>query len=185
MHFEDDGPALGAAVAEHADAATRRACIPGGCLLEGTKLSEGRGTTRPFEIWGAPWVDGAALARDVHVEGAVLRPLTFEPTFHKHAEATCGGVQVHVVDDAIASARTRRICACSPRRFAQRPNEPKWRTETYEYVSDRPAIDLLTGGPEYREAVEAGRSLDDVLDAEREGAEAFTREREPFLLYRA
>src|SRR3954453_20869570 len=71
---------------------------PGGCLLEGTNLSEGRGTTRPFEIWGAPFVDAWALARNTIIEGATLRPLHFTPAFHKHARLRCGGLQVHVTD---------------------------------------------------------------------------------------
>ncbi|HVH46266.1 MAG TPA: DUF1343 domain-containing protein, partial [Labilithrix sp.] len=75
---------------------------PGGCLLEGTNLSDGRGTTRPFEITGAPWLDGARLARDLEATGLggfVARPITFEPTFHKHAKQSCGGVQIHPTDE--------------------------------------------------------------------------------------
>src|SRR5580698_5335222 len=74
---------------------------PGGCLVEGTNLSEGRGTTRPFEIVGAPWIDGARLADDLHalaLPGMRARPMTFQPTFQKHAGKVCGGVQVHVTD---------------------------------------------------------------------------------------
>src|SRR5262249_55716561 len=76
---------------------------PGGCLLEGTNLSEGRGTTRPFEIVGAPWIDGRALANDLHatgLEGFVARPITFRPMFQKHAGLDCAGVFVHVTDTA-------------------------------------------------------------------------------------
>lgn len=156
---------------------------PGGCLVEGTRLSEGRGTTRPFEIWGAPWLDGEALAREVTIEGAVLRPLAFQPTFQKHAGATCGGVQVHVVDEArfrSYEAYLRLIAAAC--RLA--PDAPRWRTEMYEYVVDRPAIDLLTGGPEFRRAVDSGVGLEDVLEAERAGAVVFERDREPDLIYR-
>ncbi|MFO0692617.1 MAG: DUF1343 domain-containing protein [Polyangiales bacterium] len=157
---------------------------PGGCLVEGTTLSEGRGTTRPFELWGAPGIDGERLARSVPIEGAVLRPVVFQPTFHKHAGKPCGGVQVHVTDVELFrpyEAYLRLLAAA----LEQRPDEPKWRTETYEYVTDRLAIDLLTGGPEYREAVESGQGLEDVIEAERQGEERFRRDREPFLLYRA
>ena len=156
---------------------------PGGCLVEGTRFSEGRGTTRPFEIWGAPTIDGEQLARSVAIEGATLRPLSFQPTFQKHAGALCGGVQVHVTDESrfrSYDAYLRLIDAA----IRQRPDAPRWRTEMYEYVVDRPAIDLLTGGPEFREAVDAGRGLDDVLAAERAGAVAFERERSVDLLYR-
>lgn len=157
---------------------------PGACLLEGTNLSEGRGTTRPFELWGAPFVDGRALAHAVHGPGAQLRPLTFEPTFHKHAKQRCGGVQVHVTD-----ARALRSYALYLRAIAavrvQAGDAFRWRTETYEYVSDRPAIDLLTGGPEYRAAVDAGdaAALERVLSVEDAGAVRFARERGEWLRY--
>lgn len=156
---------------------------PGGCVLEGTNLSEGRGLTRPFEMWGAPFVDGVALAREVPVEGAVLRPCTFQPTFHKHGRTVCGGVQVHVIDGArfrSYQAYLRMIAwvASSSEAFG-------WRTETYEFVEfrDRPAIDLLTGGPEYRHAVDAGRPLDALLEIDAAGAERFRKEREAWFLY--
>ncbi len=157
---------------------------PGGCLLEGTNLSEGRGLTRPFEVWGAPFVDGSRLAREVPVEGAVLRPCTFQPTFHKHAKQVCGGVQVHVTD--ASRFRSYRaylrmiawVAAAAPEAFG-------WRTEPYEFVErgDRPAIDLLTGGPEVRQAIETGRDLDEVLAHEARGAEAFREARAAWLLY--
>lgn len=157
---------------------------PGGCLLEGTNLSEGRGTTRPFEIFGAPFLDGRALAERVSSRGVVLRPLTFQPTFHKHAGVRCGGVQVHVTDPhgvrsyALYLELVARAYELSGEAF-------RWRTEPYEFVSDRPAIDLLTGGPEYREAVEpAGAGpLDEVLAREHAGARQFMRDRERWLLY--
>jgi len=154
----------------------------GGCLLEGTLASEGRGTTRPFEIFGAPWVDGAAIARRVSPRGAVLRPLTFTPTFHKHVGELCGGVQVHVTDErafrpyaaylAILDAMKRQ----GGDRFA-------WRTEPYEFVGDRPAIDLLTGGPEVRAAIDRGTGLDAIMAADEAGASAFAEARRPFLAY--
>lgn len=145
---------------------------PGGCLLEGTNLSEGRGTTRPFELFGAPFVDGWKLAEQVRARGAILRPTTFQPTFHKHSPKICGGVQVHVTDPlalrsyALYLELIHRIRQASPELF-------RWRTETYEYVSDRPAIDLLTGGPEYRTAVDAGASLKELLAADDLSAELF------------
>lgn len=155
---------------------------PGGCLLEGTNLSEGRGTTRPFEVFGAPFVDGRALAQTVRVEGASLRPLTFEPTFHKHAKQTCGGVQVHVTNPSTFRSYAlylRLIHAMA----AQAKGAFRFRTETYEYVSDRPAIDLLTGGPEFRQCVEGNGDLEAVLYAEEHGARAFRELRRPWLLY--
>lgn len=136
---------------------------PGGCLLEGTNLSEGRGTTRPFEIVGAPWVHGADLAAALvegGCEGCVGRPLRYRPTFQKHGGATCSGIQLHVTDAArfrpyrayLALLRAARRCAG----FA-------WRTERYEFVDDRPAIDLLTGDAAVRAGVDAGATVDDLV----------------------
>jgi uncharacterized protein YbbC (DUF1343 family) len=135
---------------------------PGGCLLEGTNLSEGRGTTRPFEIWGAPYVAAAELARRVQAEGVTLRTLSFSPMFHKHARERCFGVQ-----------EARNL---SDGQFA-------WRTNAYEFVADRPAIDLLTGGPEFREAVDSGRGIEAVLKRERDAVQGFEQVRGAFLLY--
>lgn len=155
---------------------------PGGCLLEGTRLSEGRGLTRPFELWGAPGLDGRALAERVAIEGAVLRPTTFQPTFHKHGGQVCGGVQVHVVDREAFSpyAAYLRLIAEAASLLGERF---EWRPDPYEFVEDVPAIDLLTGGPEYREAVDARGSLDEVLAREEAGAARFAGAREAWLLY--
>jgi uncharacterized protein YbbC (DUF1343 family) len=128
---------------------------PGGCLLEGVNLSEGRGTTRPFELVGAPWLDARALAdslRALQLPGVAFRPASFRPTFQKFAGETCSGVQVHPTD-----ARTFRpvatyvaICALAHR---QRPDRFAFRTEPYEFVDDIPAFDLLTGSSLAREAI--------------------------------
>jgi uncharacterized protein YbbC (DUF1343 family) len=137
---------------------------PGGCLLEGTNVSEGRGTTRPFEIVGAPWIDGHALAKGlaaIGLGGFVARALTFRPTFQKHAGTLCGGVQIHVMDEAtfqpVATyvALTALLRAQDPARFC-------FRTERYEYVDDIPAFDLLTGSAEARLAIEAGADAREV-----------------------
>ena len=155
---------------------------PGGCLLEGTNLSEGRGTTRPFEIFGAPFVDGHALARAVQPPGARVRALSFIPGFQKHAGQRCGGVQVHVTDperfDAY-SAYLQLIAAIA----AQAGDAFRFRTETYEFVSDRPALDLLCGGPEVRELIAAGKPLDEWLAEDARAALRFASERQPYLLY--
>jgi uncharacterized protein YbbC (DUF1343 family) len=137
---------------------------PGGCLIEGTNLSEGRGTTRPFELVGAPWIDGHALARGLAatgLSGFVARPTTFRPMFQKHAGAICGGVQIHVTDGApfrpvaTYAALTALAHAADPARF-------RFRTERYEYVDDIPAFDLLTGSAEARRAIEAGAPAREV-----------------------
>ncbi len=133
---------------------------PGGCLLEGTNLSEGRGTTRPFEIFGAPFVDGETLAgvlRAWNLPGCRLRPLTFEPTFHKFAGQVCGGVQVHVTDPGIFESVVTYTAAISairslwPERFA-------WKQPPYEYETEKLPIDILAGGAAWREQVESGLS---------------------------
>ncbi len=158
---------------------------PGGCVIEGTTLSEGRGTTRPFEFIGAPGVDGDWIAKNVEVPGATLRPLVFEPTVRKHAGRACGGVQVHVRDRSSfrSYAAYLRIIASMLAQIDEFP----WRTEEYEYESNRPAIDLLTGGPEYRQLVNQGRagtdSLADYLAGDAKGASAFGEARRPYLIY--
>ena len=155
---------------------------PGGCLLEGTNLSEGRGTTRPFELWGAPFVDPEALVHAVTAEGARLRPCRFEPTFHKFAGSVCRGVQVHVTDPgALRSYALYLRMIAHVARTA--PGDFQFRTEPYEYVSDRPAIDLLTGGPEFRGLVDSSSALDDYLAAQQRPLADFESERAPHLLY--
>ena len=154
---------------------------PGGCLVEGTKLSEGRGTTRPFELWGGPGLNvDALLELDLH--GVTLRPVEFLPTFQKHAGAVCRGVQVHVTDPWVFrpyEAYLRMLHAVLP----GLDPDARWRTEVYEFVSDRPAIDLLTGGPELRKAVDEGASLQEVLAAEARGAADFDGRRRDSWLY--
>ena len=134
---------------------------PGGCLVEGTNLSEARGTTRPFELVGAPWLDGERLAGDLasaDLPGAVFRAVTFQPMFQKHAKALCGGVQVHVTDASSFLPYATYLALIG---FAQRQNPEafRFRTERYEFIDTIPAFDLLTGNAEAREAILRG---DDV-----------------------
>ena len=154
---------------------------PGGCLVEGTKLSEGRGTTRPFELWGGPDLDITPLfGLDLH--GVALRPVEFVPTFQKHAGQPCRGVQVHVTDPWVFrpyEAYLRMLAAVLP----GLSEADRWRTEPYEFVSDRPAIDLLTGGPEFRLAVDGGAAIDELLSEQSRGAARFDGERRSDWLY--
>lgn len=143
------------------------AVYPGGCLIEGTNLSEGRGTTRPFEIVGAPFVDGRRLADDLArtgLPGFVARPLTFRPTFHKHAGATCGGVQIHPTDARAFRPYATYLALVAAVR-AQAPSDLRFRTERYEFIDDVPAFDLLTGASDERLAIAGGASVDEVLRA--------------------
>ena len=162
---------------------------PGQCLLEGTNLSEGRGTTRPFEISGAPWLDGGALALALRAEagalpGLAVRPLGFKPMFQKFAGQRCGGVQLHVrAPTEVRSLQTSWALLRAVWRLGQ--GSIRWRTERYEFVADRPAVDLLAGGPWLRAAIEAQTPLAGLLAAQEPGRLAFLRRRREFLLYAA
>ncbi|HKQ96410.1 MAG TPA: DUF1343 domain-containing protein, partial [Candidatus Polarisedimenticolia bacterium] len=159
---------------------------PGQVLLEGTNLSEGRGTTRPFEIFGAPWLDTARIRRRFEkrrLPGILLRDHSFEPTFHKFAKEVCHGFQIHVTDgDAYRPyvttlALLQDIIAEHGDRFA-------WKQPPYEYVTDRLPIDVLIGDPEVRGALESGKPLPPFERAWRGEIDAFRRESLPFRLYR-
>lgn len=139
---------------------------PGGCLLEGTNLSEGRGTTRPFELVGAPWLDGKRLAAALGASGLpgfAARPVTFQPMFQKHAGRLCGGVQIHVTDpEALRSvALYTALIALS---HHAHPEDFRFRTERYEFVDDIPAFDLLTGSARARERILAGDDARAIAD---------------------
>lgn len=158
---------------------------PGLCLIEGTNVSEGRGTTRPFEIIGAPFIDGYALAERLDAEGLPgvrFRPLTFRPTFHKFAGQICGGVQIHVVDRAAFRPYLTGVSMLRTL-FALGGGAFRWRTESYEFVSDRPAIDLLTGGDAIRKGIEAGASLEDLRATWSDAEAAFVERRRASLMY--
>jgi uncharacterized protein YbbC (DUF1343 family) len=140
---------------------------PGGCLIEGTNLSEGRGTTLPFEIVGAPWIDGMRLADELHalrLPGFRARPLTFQPTFHKHAGRTCGGVQIHVTDERAFRPFATYLALVVLAR-AQDTTSFAFRTEAYEFRDDVPAFDLLTGSGEARERILRGEGPHEVVEA--------------------
>lgn len=160
---------------------------PGLCMIEGTDASEGRGTTRPFEIVGAPWVDGEALAArlgDEALPGCAFRPLRFKPMFHKHAGQVCGGVQVHVTDRArFRPLRTGVAVVRALWQLGGASGRLRWRAEPYEFVADRPAIDLLAGGTWLREGIEAGASLEALCRAWPRDEDAFGRRREAVSLY--
>lgn len=161
------------------------AVYPGMCLVEGTNLSEGRGTTRPFELSGAPWLDATALARRLagwQLPGVVARPVTFRPAFHKHAGLDCGGVQLHVTDRAAFRPVLTGLAFVAAAR-EQDPARFRWRTEAYEFVSDRLAFDLLAGGTGWREALEAGADPRDVARGWAAEESWFGQAREDFGLY--
>ncbi|HLW05901.1 MAG TPA: DUF1343 domain-containing protein [Azoarcus sp.] len=168
-------------------------CYAGTVLLEGTTLSEGRGTTRPLELFGAPDLDAGALIAKMHdiapewLAGCILRPCWFEPTFHKYAGELCAGVQIHVEDAAYDHAHFRpwRLQALAFKALRQlAPTYPLWRDFPYEYEHDRLAIDLINGGPLLREWVDdIGAEPADLGLAARADELAWTETRQPFLLY--
>ena len=145
----------------------------GTVMLEGATLSEGRGTTRPLELFGAPDIDARAVLAEMRrlaphwLQGCKLRECWFEPTFHKHAGKLCNGLQIHVEDasydhaafrpwrlQALAFKAIRRLC----------PDYPLWRDFAYEYEHDRLAIDLINGSPLLREWVDDPASAASDLD---------------------
>ena len=157
---------------------------PGMCLLEGTNLSEGRGTTRPFELFGAPWLDASAVAEALNalaMPGVSFLPAEFRPMFDKHAGASCQGALLRVTDpDTFRPFQTGLRVIETARRLA--PLEFRWRTEPYEF-DDRPAIDLLTGSARFRETLEGNGALRAEIARHFDAAAPFLARREPFLLY--
>jgi len=162
---------------------------PGGCLIEATEISEGRGTTRPFQLVGAPHLDPLDLARRLtgrRIPGVRFVPTYFRPQFQKHAGEMCGGVEILLRDaESFPSYRAgieilAALRACSPDEF-------QWREKPYEFVVDRPAVDLLTGSAQCRQALEAAEDGREALDAWLDGwaadEAAFLEQCQPILLY--
>ena len=158
---------------------------PGAVLFEGTNLSEGRGTTRPFELLGAPWIDGEALAgriTDAALPGVVARAAHFEPTFQKHAGRPCGGCQIHVTDRGAfrpvltAVAVLQAIRRADPARFA-------WREPPYEYERSKQPIDILAGSAALRRQIDADVDATEIAAGWEADVAAFAGVRSRFLLY--
>jgi uncharacterized protein YbbC (DUF1343 family) len=169
-------------------------CYPGTVMLEGTTLSEGRGTTRPLELLGAPDIDPRALIKAMGevapswMAGCRLRPCWFEPTFHKHAGAACAGLQIHVEDAAYdheAFRPWRLVAAAFKALLRLAPGYPLWRDFPYEYETGRLAIDLINGGTLLREwADDRAATANDLEAMAAPDEQAWREEREAFLLYR-
>ncbi len=161
---------------------------PGMCLLEGTEMSEGRGTTRPFELVGANYVNPFELSEELSgldLGGVTFRPVFFQPTFHKFGGQTIGGVALHVTNrDEFRPLRTGLHFLGAIRRLYG--DQLRWRTEVYEFVRDRLAIDLLFGSSEPRLLIDGGAGaseLDALYARWEQEAAAFREQRKPFLLY--
>ena len=158
---------------------------PGTVLFEGVLVSEGRGTTRPFELVGAPWIDAERFADAMNalaLPGAHFRPAVFEPTFQKYAKQPCGGCQIHVTDRPAfkpvltGAALIREFRRANREAFA-------WRQPPYEYEAEKLPIDILAGSDELRLQVEADVPVVEIAASWRDDEAAFTALRRPFLLY--
>jgi uncharacterized protein YbbC (DUF1343 family) len=159
---------------------------PGTVLFEGINISEGRGTTKPFELAGAPWVtDAEAFARGLNalgLPGVVFRPHSFEPTFHKHAKVLCGGCQIHVTDRrTFRSVETGVAVAIAFRDAA--PSAFAWREPPYEYEYTIPPIDILYGSDKLRAGMAAGASARSLAESWEAPVAEFNRLRAEYLLY--
>ena len=158
---------------------------PGAVLFEGTQVSEGRGTTRPFELLGAPWIDAERFCAGLNalqIAGVHYRPVMFEPTFHKFAREACGGCQIHVTDrrafrPVLAAVAVLAAChGANPGRFA-------WRQPPYEYEHEKMPIDILAGSPALRTQIEAGTPAREIAAGWEEAVAAFEPARRSSLLY--
>jgi uncharacterized protein YbbC (DUF1343 family) len=158
---------------------------PGTVLFEGVMLSEGRGTTRPFELVGAPWIDAERFADTMNAHrlpGVYFRPTVFEPTFQKYVKQPCGGAQLHVTDRKTfrpvitGAALIHTFRTMNREKFA-------WRQPPYEYEHDKLPIDILAGSDVLRQQIEREVPIREIAESWREDEEAFARLRQRFLLY--
>jgi len=158
---------------------------PGTVLFEGTNVSEGRGTTRPFELVGAPWIVAEQCAdamNRLELPGVRCRPAVFEPTFHKHAKTSCGGCQIHVLDRERFRAVETGVALLGAFRTGD-PVKFEWREPPYEYEHQKLPIDILAGSSELRERVDTGIPAREIARAWENGVAEFDKLRRRFLLY--
>lgn len=159
---------------------------PGMCLLEGTNISEGRGTTRPFEIFGAPFIHPDTLVKrlkEFKLPGVIFRPLHFQPTFQKHAGKVCGGAQIHVTDREkfkpfkTGVAILKAIHNTWPKQF-------EWKQPPYEYEEHKLPIDILAGSDRLRKDIESWKDLNEMETWWKEESKAFEKIRKKYLIYK-
>ncbi len=158
---------------------------PGGCLIEGTNLSEGRGTTRPFEWIGAPYLDAHRYAdalNEVALPGVRFRPARFIPTFHKWAGELCGGVQVHVTDPKRFKPFLAGVAEIMVAR-RQAPGQFQWRQPPYEFEPEKLPIDILLGTDRIRQQIERGDDLFAIERAWKRALPLYLRRRRAFMMY--
>ncbi len=159
--------------------------FPGTVHVEGTQVSEGRGTTRPFELIGAPYVNGEELAKHLSghdLPGVHFRPCGFRPTFQKHAEQICGGVQLHVTDRRIFKPVLTGVAVVKAI-YDLYTEDFKWKEPPYEYVYDQNPFDVISGTGNLRAQIEKGISLEAISDSWQEDLNRFLETRERYLLY--
>jgi uncharacterized protein YbbC (DUF1343 family) len=159
--------------------------FPGAVHFEGTQISEGRGTTRPFELIGAPYIDPTEYAQalnNLKFPGVFFRSCIFRPTFQKHGGVSCGGAQTHVLDREAFEPVVTGI-AMVKTAYDLYGSEFRWKEPPYEYVYDRNPFDVIAGTSSIREGIERGDSLDEIRSGWAERFDEFTRAREQYLLY--
>ncbi|HMV46803.1 MAG TPA: DUF1343 domain-containing protein [Blastocatellia bacterium] len=158
---------------------------PGMVFVEGVKFSEGRGTTRPFEITGAPYADAYELAahlNSLELSGIHFRPHSFKPTFQKHVTELCHGVQLHVTDREALKPVITGIAVIKAMHDLY-PGGFKWQQPPYEYIYDRLPFDVIAGTVRLREQIEGGASIEEIAVSWRSGEKDFVERRAPYLLY--
>jgi uncharacterized protein YbbC (DUF1343 family) len=159
--------------------------FPGTVHLEGTQMSEGRGTTRPFELIGAPYIraeEYASRLNEISLEGVYFRACGFQPTFQKHAHQTCGGVQIHVLDRFKFEPVIAGV-GCVKLAHDLYADSFKWKEPPYEYVYDQNPFDVIAGTDKLRSSIERGESLESIEAGWQEALAAFKELREQYLLY--
>jgi uncharacterized protein YbbC (DUF1343 family) len=158
--------------------------FPGTVHFEGTQISEGRGTTRPFELIGAPYINPDAYAErlnDLRLAGVFFRSCVFQPTFQKHGGVSCGGVQIHVLNRDEFEPVYAGV-AMAKMAYDMYPDEFRWKEPPYEYVFDKNPFDVISGTDKIRKAFESGEAIDTIVGETRDLAE-FRKIRGEHLLY--
>jgi uncharacterized protein YbbC (DUF1343 family) len=159
--------------------------FPGTVHFEGTQISEGRGTTRPFELIGAPYIHAETYAKqlnDLNLPGVFFRSCIFRPTFQKHAGTSCGGVQIHVLDRGAFEPVITGVAMVKVA-YDLYPKEFRWKEPPYEYVYDRNPFDVIAGTSSIRQAFQKESTIEDIQQSWAEGLSSFRRAREKYLLY--
>jgi uncharacterized protein YbbC (DUF1343 family) len=159
--------------------------FPGTVHIEGTQLSEGRGTTRPFELIGAPYIEALEYAKalsSLGFPGVYFRSCGFQPTFQKHAGSTCGGVQIHVIERSEFEPVIVGVAAVKIA-YDLYAEHFRWKEPPYEYVYDKNPFDVIAGTNRLREAIERGDSIESIAASWTSDLEKFKSERAQFLLY--